>query len=478
VNPALKEMFGFTEEEMLGESLSKLIPKRYHDRHIGNIERFLHGDTSQQRVRAGIGLRANGSEFPMESSLAYFHYGSTVMMLAIVRDITESKAQEDKIRQSEANLRSIMDSSVQAFWLTDTELHVQAFNKLTAQIVRSLFGREIILGDSILNYVQPEQQKNFLESARKALEGEVVVYEEKFAMKHGEEQWMELMYLPTYNAEGKTIGLTLSSFNTTERKIAYQTLAQMNEALEDRVEVRTRELVQLNNEKNEFLGIAAHDLKNPLAGILSSAEILSRYFAEDVAIQRFTKMIVSASDQMLDIIKNLLDVNRIESGLVQLTIQPVNLEILDSVVEEYRARSAQKGIIIHYESPQRGTTWVLGDTQSVRQILDNLISNAVKYSPQWKPVWVRVLHRKDDDGVRVVRVEVQDEGPGLTEEDKKKLFGKFARLSAQPTGGENSTGLGLSIVKKLVELQHGRVWCESTLGLGTTFIVELLAADV
>jgi signal transduction histidine kinase len=102
----------------------------------------------------------------------------------------------------------------------------------------------------------------------------------------------------------------------------------------------------------------------------------------------------------------------------------------------------------------------------------------VKYSPQWKPVWVRVLHRKDDDGVRVVRVEVQDEGPGLTEEDKKKLFGKFARLSAQPTGGENSTGLGLSIVKKLVELQHGRVWCESTLGLGTTFIVELLAADV
>jgi signal transduction histidine kinase len=75
-----------------------------------------------------------------------------------------------------------------------------------------------------------------------------------------------------------------------------------------------------------------------------------------------------------------------------------------------------------------------------------------------------------------VRVEVQDEGPGLTEDDKKKLFGKFARLSAQPTAGENSTGLGLSIVKKLVELQNGNVWCESTYGEGATFIVELPVA--
>jgi signal transduction histidine kinase len=78
----------------------------------------------------------------------------------------------------------------------------------------------------------------------------------------------------------------------------------------------------------------------------------------------------------------------------------------------------------------------------------------------------------------VVRVEVQDEGPGLSDEDKKKLFGKFARLSAQPTGGEHSTGLGLSIVKKLVEAMHGRVWCESELGKGATFIVELPSISI
>lgn len=403
--------------------------------------------------------------------------GSPTLLRGALVDITAQKAQEDLLRQSEANLRSIMDSSVQAFWLTDTALRVKAFNKLTAHTVRTLFERDIVLGDSILNYVQPEQHESFLASARRALAGEAVVYEEEFQMEHGEAQWMELMYLPTYNAEGQIIGLTLSSFNVTERRIAYQALTQMNQALEDRVEVRTRELVQLNNEKNEFLGIAAHDLKNPLAGILSSAEILERYFDDEPSKKRLISMIIAASDQMLDIIKNLLDVNRIESGMVSINIQPVNMEILDGIVEEYQSRAAQKGIIIHYDNQRRDPIWVLADKQSLRQIFDNLLSNAVKYSPQWKPVWVRVLHRVTADGHKV-RLEVQDEGRGVSEEDKKMLFGKFARLSAQPTGGENSTGLGLSIVKKLVELQHGKVWCESTFGLGATFIVELPMAEI
>ncbi|MBD1208050.1 MAG: PAS domain S-box protein [Ignavibacteria bacterium] len=403
--------------------------------------------------------------------------GKPILLRGALVDITEQKEQEELLRQSEANLRSIMDSSVQAFWLTDTTLHVKAFNKLTAHTVRTLFERDIVLGDSILNYVQPEKHKSFLASAHRALAGEAVVYEEEFQSEHGETQWMELMYLPTYNTEGKIIGLTLSSFNVTERKIAYQALTQMNQVLEDRVLVRTRELVQLNNEKTEFLGIAAHDLKNPLAGILSSAEILECQFADEPSKKRLISMIISASDQMLDIITNLLDVNRIESGMVSINIQPVNMEILDSIVEEYQSRAAQKGIIIHYDNQRREPIWALADKQSLRQVFDNLLSNAVKYSPQWKPIWVRVLHRITADGHKV-RLEVQDEGRGVSEEDKKMLFGKFARLSAQPTGGENSTGLGLSIVKKLVELQHGKVWCESTFGLGATFIVELPMAEI
>src|SRR6185503_1684557 len=101
------------------------------------------------------------------------------------------------------------------------------------------------------------------------------------------------------------------------------------------------------------------------------------------------------------------------------------------------------------------------------QVLENLVSNAVKYSPPGKNIFVRLLH-----SVESVLYEVQDEGPGLSAEDQKKLFGKFARLGAKTTGGEHSTGLGLSIVKKMVEAMNGKVWCESELGSGATFIVE------
>ncbi len=422
-------------------------------------------------------IRADGTTryVFVQASIIFDNEMRPIQMYGTTQDITERKEAEEKIRQSEANLRAIMDSSIQAFWLTDTELRVKAFNRVTEQIVQALFGREIIIGESILNYVLPKQRERFIECTHRSLAGETVTYEESFTMEFGEEQWSELMYLPTHNAEGNIIGLTLSSFNITERKIAYQELEKMNVTLEERVAKRTQELVLVNKEKDEFLGIAAHDLKNPLAGILSSAEIINRYFVDD-STQHFTKMIISAGNQMLDIITNLLDVNRIETGMLNLHLEAVNLNVLDSIVKEYQVYATQKGILLHYEKPANEAAWVRGDRQSLCQIFDNLLSNAVKYSPRWTNVRIRVLPNILNPDGSVIRVEIQDEGPGLTDEDKKKLFGKFARLSAQPTGGENSTGLGLSIVKKLVELQNGHVWCESTFGKGATFIVELPSA--
>ena len=111
---------------------------------------------------------------------------------------------------------------------------------------------------------------------------------------------------------------------------------------------------------------------------------------------------------------------------------------------------------------------VAADTTQLVQIMDNLVSNAVKYSPSGKNIYVRV-YQVDSR----VRAEIKDEGPGISAEDQKRLFGKFARLSARPTAGEHSTGLGLAIVKRLVESMKGKVWCESHPGQGAAFIVEL-----
>jgi signal transduction histidine kinase len=249
-----------------------------------------------------------------------------------------------------------------------------------------------------------------------------------------------------------------------------------------RLEEQNRQLIALNHEKNEFLGIAAHDLKNPLNNISDLARIIQTEITSlpSEEVQDLAKLIRQSATKMVELVRNLLDVNAIEEGGIKLNSTLFDIrETVNRIVESYTQRAVQKNILLHYSFPDEALT-VLADERLTEQVVENLISNAIKYSPPNKNVFVRMTSKNTNQendisatAQAMVRIEVQDEGPGISEEDKKKLFGKFSRLSAQPTGGEHSTGLGLSIVKSLVEVMNGSVWCESVLGEGAVFILEL-----
>lgn len=244
--------------------------------------------------------------------------------------------------------------------------------------------------------------------------------------------------------------------------------AELTDALE-KLEIAHNELQILNSEKDEFLGIAAHDLKNPLGNIRGLAELLLEHRSEldDADLNKILLSIINSSERMFSLIANLLDINAIERGGITLQLIRIAAKApLTQIAEQYRQRAAAKSLRIVVESYENHT--VCADEQAFVQIMDNLVSNAVKYSPADKVIYIRSSQHQN-----ICRIEVQDEGPGISAQDMEKLFGKFMRLSAQPTGGEHSTGLGLSIVKKLVELMNGIIWCESTPGNGATFIVEL-----
>jgi signal transduction histidine kinase len=298
---------------------------------------------------------------------------------------------------------------------------------------------------------------------------------ERTLQEHNAEILRQQLLLETQAADIQTVNTALH-----EKNLALQHQQEILEEQAREIEIantalqeKNFELESLNNEKNEFLGIAAHDLKNPLTHIIMASGTATRYYdrMNDNDIQEQFHSIGVVAGRMQEIIANLLDVNAIERG--GFTMNIVSFDIapkLSATVRDYAARAAEKHIVLHYEASK--SVSVVADEQAVMQVLDNLISNAVKYSPHGKKVFVR-LNASDT----TVRVEICDEGPGLSEEDMKKLFGKFARLSARPTAGEHSTGLGLSIVKKLVEAMNGKVWCESELGRGASFIVELPTAS-
>lgn len=244
-----------------------------------------------------------------------------------------------------------------------------------------------------------------------------------------------------------------------ETKIAERTLE---------IQQKNKVLIQLNQEKNELLSIVAHDLKNPLAAIQGASEQILGSLDEmpQEEITDWLSMIYSGSRQMFALINNLLDANVIESGKIKVSVNRVNiLPTIESLVTDYTERAKIKKITVNFQCKD-SSYYAYVDNRLVQQVLDNLISNAVKYSPIGKNITVRLCQDEQ------VRCEIQDEGPGLSEEDQQKLFGKFTRLTAQPTGGEYSTGLGLFIVKKLVEVMNGKVWCKSQLGQGATFVVE------
>lgn len=233
------------------------------------------------------------------------------------------------------------------------------------------------------------------------------------------------------------------------------------------IEQQNDELQMMNVEKNEFLGIVAHDLKNPLSGIQGLASILEDSAHSPETVKQIAEVIIRGSEKMFDLVKNLLDVNQLERGGRKYEIQPLNIAwTLMPIVESYHARAEEKNITIHFAPPEQAIV-CFADSMAMSQVLDNLVSNAIKYSPPDKQIWVDIQEKPT-----TICIAIRDEGPGLSDDDKSKLFGKFARLSAQPTGGEHSTGLGLSIVKKMVEAMNGKVWCESELGKGATFLVE------
>ena len=240
---------------------------------------------------------------------------------------------------------------------------------------------------------------------------------------------------------------------------------RMQDALRE-LATTNEHLVQLNLEKNEFLGIAAHDLKSPLTVILGCAEMIN--FSKDPKhVHKMSDSIVAASTRMKNLINDLLDANAIEQGKYASKLEPCDLSsLVKQSVDNNQPAAARKNITLCL-----GATpglWAKADQAATLQILDNLISNALKFSPPMTTVHVHTMPEAEN-----MVVAVRDQGPGLSEDDQKKLFGKFTRLTARPTGGEGSTGLGLSIVKRLAEVMSGTVQCHSALGAGATFSLRL-----
>ena len=253
----------------------------------------------------------------------------------------------------------------------------------------------------------------------------------------------------------------------------YEDLSRVNNELANlqrELSRKNAELEKLNEQKNRFLGIAAHDLRSPLGVIFSYAEFLETEAASVLNEEQreFVATIKDTSAFMLRMVTDLLDVTAIEAGQLKLDLQLQDLaQVIRRNVTLNRVLATKKDIIVEFDPPIVPKQFAF-DASKLEQVLNNLIGNAIKFSHRGTTVHVQLIYKED-----LATVTVKDQGQGIPTLDLPKLFKPFSKTSVRSTAGEPSTGLGLAIVRKIIECHGGHIWVESVVGQGSLFFFTL-----
>jgi signal transduction histidine kinase len=282
--------------------------------------------------------------------------------------------------------------------------------------------------------------------------------------------------------DGKRHSITSERMQILDLLLAtYETVIQKNQELERannklvamkrELEKQNTKLAQLNEQKNQFIGMAAHDLRNPLSVILWRSQLLLE-LDEDLLSEaqrlEFLATIKANSEFMLQLIDDLLDIAVIEAGKLELNLQPTDLVSLIKHNVELNLVLAERKQIKLWFGDDGQLPEITVDAHKIEQVLNNLISNAIKFSYPHSAIEIQVARRENN-----AVISVRDEGKGIPKAELNKLFKPYTKASVKGTQGEKGTGLGLVIVKKVVEGHQGKIWVESEFGKGSTFYVSL-----
>jgi PAS domain S-box-containing protein len=513
-NSAAASLYGYSDEEFSGLSMkdlllenevprlmatleaetlasSKIVPSGSVEDSAGKIQYFPTLQTWQHRRKDGMEIFVEGASQQMPM------FGVTVHLAAMV-NVSEREALSRQIEEQEhflSQILALVPGAVSVFDIAEQR------NVYVSQGINDLYGYTVdemnAFGENLLLQVMhPDDYPRITQELARLFAGEIDDLNIVYRMKHKRGDWIWVLghdIVFKRNADGSPLQILGMLTDITLIKEAEEQALQFNEELDANVRERTRRLVELNREKDELLNIAAHDLKNPLQGIALSTSLALRHLdaGNTAKVVDILKSVDRTTTNAVGIITMFLDANAIDSGQFRLAIGRVPTSFVTEVAESYRLRAKEKSMTLHLteilpehsaqtdlqEQTQAESSMessmessIAADPNALRQVLENLISNALKYSPLGASIWIRVSTQAS---WQLVRIEVQDEGPGISDKDKARMFKKFERLSARPTGGESSTGLGLNIAKKLTEAMDGQLWCESELGKGATFVVEL-----
>jgi PAS domain S-box-containing protein len=469
-NPAAERLFGYTADEMIGKSIKTIIP----------TERLSEEDFVLGRIRAGLSVehfetvrqRKDGRfiEISLTVSPIRNAAGTLIGASKIARDLTERRRND----AAALHLGAIVESSDDAIVSKDLNGIVTSWNVAAER----MFGytAEEMIGQSITRVIPPERldEETFvLGQVRRGLR--VEHFETVRHDKFGRPIQISLSVSPILAPDGRVIGASKIARDITRHKelLQAQRDAQAREEAARRqvLEIENRRIQEASRLKGEFVANMSHELRTPLNSIIGFAELMvdEKLGPMPPKYAEFTSLILKSAGHLLQLINDILDLAKVESGKIDL--KPEHVE-LSSVVEDVASIAGglarQRDIRIDtMVDPEIGEVHL--DPNRLKQVLYNYLSNAIKFSHEDSRVEVRVRA----DGRHQFCVEVEDWGIGIKDEDRNKLFIEFQQLDASTSKHYEGTGLGLALTKRIVEAQGGSVGVRSEFGVGSTFYARL-----
>lgn len=452
VNRQAEAMFGYDRDELLGELIERLIPHRYRAGHVPYRDRYF-GDAHTRPMGNGLdlyALRKDGTEFPTEISLSPIELEGELLVISMIRDITERRRASEALRESEERFRLLVRAVEDyAIFMLTPEGHVATWN-VGAERLKGYTAAEII-GAHFSRFWTPEDVVAGIPI--RALEQAA-----RFG-RHEEESWFVRKDGSRFQAISVITALRdpngrLRGFATVTRDVTGQR--------------------ELERQKDEFLANVSHDLRTPLAAIKASIGVVlaNEPRATPPPIHRLLTNIDLASSHMARMVDDLLELTRVHVGRVRL--KPIRCDL--RLLAQRCARAIEpladaQGQHVTLSLPDR-PIWAMVDAQRIERALLNLISNAQKYGRRGGMIHVSLEEQADADLFAVA-----DDGVGILPDEQERIFERFYRPETESTTGRQGSGLGLPIALAMVELHGGRTWVESVPGEGSVFFIRLPRGD-
>jgi PAS domain S-box-containing protein len=457
---AAEKLFGYSQDEALGQDVSLLMPEPYRSAHDGYVDRYLK--TGEKRIigqgREITARRKDGTTFPAYLSVGEGSDRGETFFVGILHDLSREKDAFRRVRE----LAAIVDSTGDAVTGQTLDGVVTYWNKGAQELYGYPAGETI--GRDIAELTVPEEKRDeFRELNARIGAGEGVVRVETVRRhRSGKRLIVSQTVSPILDAAGKVTGASIIARDVTARRAAEKAQAEARRAAEES-----------NRVKSDFLSIVSHELRTPLTIILGNISLLTDHSNMPAPSEAagIAQDIEDSAHRLLALINDLLDISDLEAGQATLRLAPVQSEeLMLEVAQAAEVLAGPKGLAVEVNVEP---VEVMADPLRLKQALVNLVENAVKFTASGT-----ITLSVEATGSTVL-FQVADTGTGIPDESIGRIFDAFHQGDTSSTRAVAGTGLGLTIVKRVVELHGGTVNVESEPGVGSTFTIALpLARDV